>query len=136
MKIIDVSFTLDNDCMTCGTPWHEKVKIEPLGTIDTVGRNTSRFVLGSHSATHMDSPKHFIDGKYGVDKLDLEMCVGAVTCIDFRHIHSGEKVTINDVEGIEITKRMLFVFGWYKNWKKEEYYKGVSKNSTLFHGIK
>ena len=124
MKIIDLSLTIDNDCMTCGTSWHEKVRIESLGTIASVGRNTSRFVLGSHSATHMDAPKHFLDGKYGVDELNLETCIGTVTCVDFREKNVGEKVTLDDVKMIDVTERMLFAFGWYKRWKTSEYYKG------------
>lgn len=39
--IIDLSLTVDNECMTCGTPWHKKVELAGLGTIKEVGRNTS-----------------------------------------------------------------------------------------------
>ena len=122
MKIIDLSITIDNECMTCGTPWHEKVKIEPLGKLEEVGRNTSRFVLGSHSATHMDAPYHFIENGYGIDKINLETCIGEVTCIDFRNKPAGSVISIEDLKEIKISERMLFVFGWYNNWKTKEYY--------------
>ena len=124
MKIIDLSLTVDNDCMTCGTPWHEKVRIESLGKIEEVGRNTSRFVLGSHSATHMDAPRHFIGEKHGIDGLDLNICMGDITCIDMRKKVTGNVIGINDLTGISVTKRMLFAFGWYKKWKTSEYYRG------------
>ena len=124
MKIIDLSITLDNDCMTCGTPWHEKVKIERLGTLEEVGRNTSRFVLGSHSATHMDAPLHFINGKHGIERLNIDTCIGEITCVDMRHKKAGDVVTKQDLEGVKVTKRMLFVFAWYKKWKTDEFYKG------------
>lgn len=124
MKLIDLSLTIDNECMTCGTPWHEKIVIEPLGKIDKVGRNTSRFVLGSHSATHMDAPCHFINDKFGIDEIDLNKCVGEITCVDLTRKGHEEVVLAKDLEGIRITKRMLFVFGWYKNWKTNEYYNG------------
>lgn len=123
MSIIDLSLTIDNDCMTCGTPWHEKVQIRQLGRLDEVGRNTSKFVLGSHTATHMDAPRHFFNDGYGIDATDLDICVGPVTCVDFKHIGVGQKVTLNDLNGICISQRMLFVFGWYRNWKTEQYYK-------------
>ena len=123
MKIIDLSLTIDNECMTCGTPWHEKVKIEQLGKIDEVGRNTSRIIFGSHSATHMDAPKHFIDEKYGIDELDLDVCIGNVQCVDF---HNNDKpvIDIEDLRDVDIVERMLFAFGWYRKWKTDEYYKG------------
>lgn len=123
MKIIDLSLTIDNECMNCGTPWHEKVRIEPLGRIDKVGRNTSRFVLGSHCATHMDAPKHFMDDKYGIDELNLDVCIGDVTCVDFRHIKGGGKVDIAALKGVKISSRMLFAFRWYEKWNTPDYYK-------------
>ena len=124
MAIIDLSLTIDNECQTCGTPWHQKVMIEKMGNLETVGRNTSRIVLGSHSATHMDAPLHFINGAHGIDKNDLDICVGDVTCVDFRHIGVGEVVSVADIKNLNISTRMLFVFGWFKNWKTKEFYKG------------
>lgn len=123
MKIIDLSLVIDNECMTCGTPWHEKVRIERLGELEKVGRNTSKFVLGSHSATHMDAPLHFIPGGHGTETIDLNTCVGPVTCVDFRHIGAGMQVTAEDIKNIKLSERMLFVFGWYKNWKTDKFYK-------------
>lgn len=123
MNIIDLSLTIDNECMTCGTPWHEKVQIEQLGKLNAVGRNTSKFVLGSHTATHMDAPRHFIDDGHGIDTTALSICVGPVTCVNLKHIDVGQKVTLNDLIDINISQRMLFVFGWYKHWKTEQYYK-------------
>ena len=123
MKIIDLSLVIDNECMTCGTPWHEKVQISQLGKLDEVGRNTSRFVLGSHSATHMDAPLHFISNGYGIESVDLNKCVGPVTCVNFRHVGAGQVVQKKDLEDVHVSERMLFVFGWDKNWKTDKYYK-------------
>ena len=122
MNIIDLSLTIDNSCMTCGTPWHERVQIEKMGSLETVGRNTSRFLLGSHSATHMDAPLHFIKGTYGIDEIDPERCWGPVSCVDLRGKKRGTVVELRDIENVEITERMLFVFGWWKNWKTPRYY--------------
>lgn len=130
MGIIDLSLTIDNDCATCGTPWHQKVKIERMGMIEKVGRNTSRFVLGSHSATHMDAPLHFFAGTHGIDMNNIETCIGPVVCVDFTNKRKGSFVGIDDVKKIKIATRMLFVFGWYKNWKKPEYYDGFPYFST------
>lgn len=124
MEIIDLSLTIDNDCLTCGTPWHQKVSVERLGRLENVGRNTSKIVLGSHSATHMDSPFHFINGGHGIDKNDLNICVGPVTCVDFRNYDVGEIVSLDDIKNVKVSERMLFVFGWFKNWKTDKYYKG------------
>ena len=125
MKIIDLSMSLDNECQTCNVPWHTKVSVERLGTIEEVGRNTSRFVLGSHSATHMDAPSHFYEGAKGIDEVDLSCCIGEITCVDMRHKKANDVVRLADIKDMQITKRMLFVFGWDKWWKTSNYYKGT-----------
>lgn len=40
------------------------------------GANVSRLDLGSHSGTHVDSPKHFFDDGAGVDALPLDVLMG------------------------------------------------------------
>ncbi len=122
MKLIDLSISIDNECMTCGTPWHQKVAVERMGIIDREGRNTSSIVLGSHSATHMDAPLHFFDNAESIDELDLEKCIGPVTCVDFTDKCAHDTVTGRDLEKISVTERMLFVFGWCENWKTSKYY--------------
>lgn len=128
--ILDLSLTIDSGCMTCGTPWHEKVRIEKMGTVTEVGRNTSRFILGSHSATHMDAPLHFLDGAHGIDGNDLNICIGPVTCVDLTGKGIGDIVEIDDLCGVNVTERMLFCFGWYKNWKTRQYYDSFPYFST------
>ncbi len=130
MNMIDLSLLIDNNCMTCGTPWHEKVKIEKLGALETVGRNTSRFLLGSHSATHMDAPLHFIEGEHGIDGIDPERCWGPVTCVDLHRKKCGSVVGLDDVKSLEVTERMLFVFGWWRYWKTPHYYERFPFFST------
>ncbi len=122
MRIIDLSLTLDSQCQTCGVPWHTTVEVKRMGTIDEVGRNTSRFVLGSHSATHMDAPSHFFEGMNDIDQLDPARCIGEVTCVDMRHKKAKDVVTLADVKDIPVSERMLFAFGWDQWWKTPNYY--------------
>ncbi len=122
MKIIDLTFTVDNECMTCGTPWHEPVQLKQLGKLQEVGRNTTSIHLGSHSGTHMDAPFHFYDQAYGIDKINLSQVCGRVSIVDFTGKGKGELVRLCDVESISVTSRMIFVFGWFKYWKTNDYY--------------
>ena len=123
MNNYDLTFDVETDMPTCGTPWHQLVEITPMGKIDTVGRNTSRIVLGSHSGTHMDAPYHFIDDGKTMEKLDINIMKGIVQIVDFRNKRAGDVVTLDDVNKLKITGRMLFAFGWYHNWKTDSYYK-------------
>ncbi len=123
MDIIDLSLVIDNECMTCGTEWHEKICIKSLGRIEQVGRNTHSILLGSHTGTHIDAPLHFFDNESGIDQLDLHQVCGDVVVIDFTYIRQGQYVRLEDVQKIKVGKRMLFRFDWFKKWKTEEYYK-------------
>ena len=124
MKIYDLTFNVETGMPTCGSPWHQTVEISPMGKIDTVGRNTQKIVLGSHSGTHMDAPYHFINDGITIESLDINLMWGKVKVVDFRTKGQGDVVTLNDVKKIEISERMLFAFGWYHNWKTSKYYDG------------
>lgn len=123
MKIYDLSLDIESGMPTCGTSWHQSVEIEQLGYIETVGRNTQRIVLGSHSGTHMDAPYHFIREGITMESLDVNLMWGKITAIDFRHKRRGDVVTVEDVKNIVVKERLLFTFGWYHMWKTDMYYK-------------
>lgn len=38
--------------------------------------NVSRLSLGSHTGTHLDAPRHFLEGAGGVDRIPLELLLG------------------------------------------------------------
>lgn len=122
--IYDLTFDTETGMPTCGTQWHQKVEISQLGTIENVGRNTSKIVLGSHSGTHIDAPLHFINDSYDVRYLDLNILCGKIEIINFTRFGKNDKIELDDVKKIKIGKRMLFRFDWFKNWKKPDYYNG------------
>ena len=123
MRIIDLSYTVDENCMTCGTPWHERVVLRPLGTIREVGRNTHTIRLGSHTGTHMDAPLHFFDGAAGIDQADLGKICGDCQIVDMTRKGPGSVVTAEDVENLRITERMLFRFNWHRHWQTDQFYR-------------
>ena len=123
MKIIDLSYTIDENCMTCQAPWHETVSLRPLGKIHEVGRNTSSIRLGSHTGTHMDAPLHFFDGAEGIDDADLERICGDCQVVDMTAKNSGSTVTAEDIEKLRITERMLFRFDWHRHWQTDQFYR-------------
>lgn len=123
VHIIDLSLEIDNECMTCGTEWHEKTCITPLGRLEQVGRNTHSILMGSHTATHVDAPLHFFDNAEGIDQIDLNKLCGEVIVVDLTYLKQGQIVQLEDVLDIETGKRMLFRFNWFKKWKTDQYYK-------------
>lgn len=122
MKIIDLSYVIENGMPTCGTPWHEKVNIKHLGFLDEVGRNTHTLTMGSHTGTHMDAPFHFLEGGRTIDCTPLDVVCGEIEIVDLTHIGSNGIVQLKDVQDLIVTERMLFRFDWFKTWKTPEFY--------------
>jgi arylformamidase len=46
------------------------------------GANVSHLSFGSHTATHVDAPKHFFDDGEGVDALPLDVLMGPAVLVD------------------------------------------------------
>ena len=44
--------------------------------------NVSTLRLGSHTGTHMDAPRHFIDGAAGIDTLALDVLIGPALVVE------------------------------------------------------
>ncbi len=65
-------------------PGNPEISITPQQAISQgAGANVSRLDLGSHTGTHVDSPKHFFDDGAGVDALSLEVLIGPARLIAF-----------------------------------------------------
>ncbi|MEO6525135.1 MAG: cyclase family protein [Gemmatimonadaceae bacterium] len=56
--------------------------------------NVSRIDLGSHTGTHVDAPKHFIDDGVGVDALPLDTLMGPARLISM----GDEVLAVNEAE--------------------------------------
>jgi Putative cyclase len=82
---IDVSVPLRTGMVTFeGDP---DVRIEPATRIAAGDlANVSRMELGTHSGTHMDAPRHFIDGAPGIDRIPLDALVGPALVADARGV--------------------------------------------------
>lgn len=44
--------------------------------------NVSRLELGAHTGTHIDAPRHFIDGAAATESLPLDVCIGPAWVVD------------------------------------------------------
>ena len=66
-------------------PGNPEITITPQQEISKgAGANVSALSFGSHTATHVDAPKHFFDNGAGVDGLPLDVLMGPAVLIDVR----------------------------------------------------
>lgn len=84
------------------------VEITPLLSIAKGDQaNVSRLVMGAHTGTHVDSPRHFIQGAKTVDKIPLEALIGPATVVDATNVSVITAETLAGM-GLEGVDRILF----------------------------
>jgi arylformamidase len=80
-RLLDVSVLLAPGIATYpGNPELEITPVKRIARGDS--SNNSRLVMGTHTGTHVDAPKHFFDDKPGVESLPLELLVGRARVIE------------------------------------------------------
>jgi arylformamidase len=83
-RLVDVSVLLAPGLATYpGNPEFELQPVKRIAQGDS--SNVSRLVLGTHTGTHVDAPRHFFDDRPGVDRLPLDLLTGRARVIDLPH---------------------------------------------------
>ncbi len=82
-RIYDISLPIVNNGLVY--PGNPPISITPQQEVSKgASANVSMLSFGSHTATHVDAPKHFFDNGIGVDALPLEVLMGpaVVICVE------------------------------------------------------
>lgn len=89
-KIYDITLTINNNMIVY--PGNSKVCIEEVKQIskgDTC--NVSSLSFGSHTGTHIDVPKHFIDNGKTLEEVTPDRFIGKAKVFDMQNIVSIKK---------------------------------------------
>jgi arylformamidase len=65
--------------------------------------NVSELCCGVHTGTHVDAPRHFIDGADAIETLDVEVLCGPGVVVDMRHVErwiDAEALARVDLAGV------------------------------------
>lgn len=105
-KLLDVSVPLaDGIPVYPGNPAFE---LHPIKRIAEGGSsNNSRLVMGTHSGTHVDAPRHFFDGAAGVDELPLNLLLGRARVVEIQR-RGGISAADLEAAGLREDIRVLF----------------------------
>jgi len=80
-KLLDVSVRLAAGIPAY--PGNPDFELQPVKRIaDGASSNVSRLVMGTHTGTHVDAPKHFFDDGLGVDALPLDLLLGRARVVE------------------------------------------------------
>ncbi|MEP6914455.1 MAG: cyclase family protein, partial [Acidobacteriota bacterium] len=81
LKLLDVSVPLAAGMPAY--PGNPEFELQPVKRIaDGASSNVSRLIMGTHTGTHVDAPRHFFDDGAGVDALPLDLLLGRTRVID------------------------------------------------------
>lgn len=101
-KFYDISAPLDSDLASW--PGEEGFLREEKKSGEAV---VSKIRFGSHTGTHIDAPKHFIENGNSIDNLLLSSLIGECHVLNIKH--SGHLITTKDISGLpRNAKRVVF----------------------------
>jgi arylformamidase len=123
--IVDLSFPIHEGMTTFPVYWHPMVEISQLGRIGIEGRESRKLVLGTHTGTHVDAPRHFVAGAPTIDKLPLDLFIGPATVVDFSWAQPLQEMQVADLEAVlgdRKLDRLLIRFDWSDQWNSTRYY--------------
>lgn len=101
------------------------VEVYPHTSVEKEGYNTTKLHLYSHAGTHLDAPRHFIDGGQTLEDLDLRKCTGPACVVDVAHKQPRDFITVADLgrraKEIGRHSRVLLYTGWDQHANLPDY---------------
>src|SRR5690348_18506108 len=70
---------------------------ENYSTLQKNGVNLTRIIIGSHTGTHLDAPRHFIQDGIGIDRIQPDQLVGEAYVADLSKKPIGSGITSEDL---------------------------------------
>lgn len=90
MKLYDISREMFSTDVYPGDPAPYKETIRRMDVGDLC--NLTAFYTGCHSATHLDAPRHFVDGADTIDQVPLDRFLGSCTVVTVEGIVTGDQI--------------------------------------------
>lgn len=108
MKIHDISMDIEPDMLF----WWQGKKPEMRSVMrlaDGAPSEVTRWLIGSHTGTHIDAPRHFLEDGATVEQLPLDIFIGPVRVVDAT-TENDDAITAQTVEQANLNgaTRVLF----------------------------
>jgi len=115
MTVIDLSMPIREGMQTFAAPWHPFVEVTQLGRHGIENRETRKLVLGTHTGTHVDAPRHFVPDGDTIDRVPLDRLVGPATVVDCSTFADRHPISASELEravdGLP-ADRVILRFDW------------------------
>ncbi len=132
-KAVDLTHTLHNGMPVY--PGDPSPTFEPYATLAKNGVNLTKMTLGSHTGTHLDAPRHFIENGLGIDEIPPAKLIGESYVADLSSKSIGTGINAQDLrqklEGRIAGDDIVICYtGCSEHWGDES----VSRNYTYLTG--
>jgi arylformamidase len=124
-RVVDLSMTIEEGMQTFAAHWHPFVEITQLGRHGIENRETRKLLLGTHTGTHIDAPRHFIPGGETVEKINLSRLNGPATVVDFSDLADKTEIGAKELEervAGRPAERLICRFDWDLQLNTFRYY--------------
>ena len=123
-RIIDLTYTISDGMPVW--PGDPGVEFTRTASIPAGGYNVTRVSMGTHTGTHIDSPRHVLHDDRGADSIPLDALVGWAEVLDLGELEPCSEITSADLDifAARVTDgaRVLLRTGWGKRWGKPEFF--------------
>lgn len=118
MKLIDLSVVLNKK--TPVYPGDPKIEIKPLGVFIKDTYNDNLITMANHVGTHIDAPRHMVDGGKTLDQISIDKFVGRGRLIEIKDkVFDLETIKHANIQEGEI---VLFYTGMINKYGQDAYY--------------
>lgn len=82
MEVYDISMTIERDMTVYKNRLERRPLLEQTRKINPDGVNESTLHINTHTGTHMDAPRHILEGGEGIHRIDLNRCITPCKVLD------------------------------------------------------
>ncbi|XP_065069641.1 kynurenine formamidase-like isoform X2 [Rhopilema esculentum] len=142
--LVDLSYTYNNQTLNWPTERKERFRFTKREKYDSPHYEANSFSVAEHTGTHIDAPRHFVAGGYGVARIPLSRLIGLSVVINVtEQARLNSDLQIGEVHFREHEKKfgripddsiVLLYTGFGKFWPNAALYFGTATNNTdLLH---
>ena len=105
-KIYDVTLSIEPGMLNW--PGNPQVTIDTIKSIDQgSSSNVSMLHIGTHTATHVDAPRHFIPGAPGIDSIKPEVLLGKARLFQITETNHIDRKLLKGLDLQGVTRLLL-----------------------------
>ncbi len=105
IRYIDLSYTYDNKTLTWPSEQKERFRFTTQVRFDSPHYEANSFETAEHLGTHIDAPRHFVAGKYGVAEISLNDLIGPSVVVNVTEKADTNADLLINVADFEIHER-------------------------------